>query len=64
MLQKGEHIDGIPNQLQVLLEKDEQAYTFFKTLSPSYKKGYCDWVGAAKAGSNQAVKGREGDAHT
>ncbi|HAH24460.1 MAG TPA: bacteriocin-protection protein [Prolixibacteraceae bacterium] len=48
MLQKGEHIDGIPGELQVLLDKDEQAYVFFKTLSQSYKKGYCDWVGAAK----------------
>ncbi|HEY3370422.1 MAG TPA: YdeI/OmpD-associated family protein [Prolixibacteraceae bacterium] len=48
MLQKGEHINGIPDELQVLLDKDEQAYNFYKTLSPSYMKGYCDWVGSAR----------------
>ena len=48
MLKKGEHIEGMPNELQVLLDKNEQAKTFFITLANSYKKGYCDWVGSAK----------------
>ena len=48
MLKKGEHIEGIPSELQVLLDQDEQAKTFFESLSKSYKQGYCDWVGSAK----------------
>lgn len=48
MLKKGEHIEGVPAELQVLLNKDKQANVFFETLSKSYKQGYCDWVGAAK----------------
>ncbi len=48
MLKKGEHIDGIPTELQQLLDKDKKANDFFETLSKSYKQGYCDWVGSAK----------------
>ena len=48
MLKKGEHIEGVPTELQILLDKDEQANSFFETLSKSYKQGYCDWVGSAK----------------
>ncbi len=48
MLPKGEYVEGIPTELQSLLEKDHQAKTFFETLAKSYKKGYCDWVGSAK----------------
>lgn len=48
MLKKGEHIEGVPVELQQLLDKDPQANTFFESLSPSYKRGYCDWVGSAK----------------
>jgi uncharacterized protein YdeI (YjbR/CyaY-like superfamily) len=48
MLERGEHIDGTPSELQVLLDKNEQAKTFFNTLSKSYRQGYCDWVGSAK----------------
>lgn len=48
MLQKGEHIEGVPAELQQLLDKDRQASDFFESLSPSYKRGYCDWVGSAK----------------
>lgn len=39
MLKKGEHIEGVPNELQLLLDKDKQANTFFETLTNSYNKG-------------------------
>jgi len=48
MLKKGEHIDGTPTELQELLKQDEEANTFFESLSKSYRQGYCDWVGSAK----------------
>ncbi len=48
MLKKGEHVEGVPAELQTLLDRDEQAHSFFKTLAPSYMQGYCDWVGSAK----------------
>jgi len=43
-----EQIEGVPAELQQLLDKDKEAKDFFETLSKSYKKGYCDWVGSAK----------------
>lgn len=48
MLKRGEHIKGVPSELQTLLDKDEKAKDFFETLSNSYKQGYCDWIGSAK----------------
>jgi len=48
MLKKGEHIEGTPAELQVLLDKNKEAKVFFESLSKSYKQGYCDWVGSAK----------------
>ena len=48
MLPKGEHINGVPLELQELMDKDQQAKIFFESLAKSYKKGYCDWVGSAK----------------
>ncbi|HWW41272.1 YdeI/OmpD-associated family protein [Pedobacter sp.] len=48
MLKKGEHIEGTPEELQLLIDQDVEAKTFFESLSKSYKQGYCDWVGAAK----------------
>lgn len=48
MLKKGEHIKGVPVELQALLDKDKKANTFFQTLTGSYQQGYCDWVGSAK----------------
>lgn len=56
MLKKGEHIEGIPAELQVLLDKDAEARTFFDSLSKSYKQGYCDWVGSAKQESTRVVR--------
>jgi uncharacterized protein YdeI (YjbR/CyaY-like superfamily) len=48
MLQPGQYIEEIPAELQVLLDADKEASDFFETLTKSYKKGYCDWVGSAK----------------
>ena len=48
MLQPGQHFEGIPTELQTLLDNDKEANNFFETLTKSYKKGYCDWVGSAK----------------
>lgn len=48
MQKKGEQIEGIPAELQTLLDKDKQATDFFGTLAKSYKQAYCNWVGSAK----------------
>ena len=56
MLKKGEHIDGTPAELQVLLDQDAEANTFFESLSKSYRQGYCDWVGSAKQEDTRKVR--------
>jgi len=56
MLKKGEHIDGTPAELQVLLDQDAEANEFFESLSKSYKQGYCDWVGSAKQEDTRKVR--------
>ncbi len=56
MLKKGEHIAGIPTELQVLLDQDAEASDFFESLSRSYKQGYCDWVGSAKQEETRRVR--------
>ena len=56
MLPKGEHIDGVPTELQKLLNKDKKAMAFFDALSKSYKQGYCDWVGSAKQETTREVR--------
>lgn len=48
MLKPGEKIEGIPAELQTLLDKTPEAMAFFDNLSKSYKMGYCDWVGSAR----------------
>ena len=56
MLKMGEHIAGIPTELQVLLETDSEAQAFFDSLSKSYQQGYCDWVGSAKQEETRKVR--------
>jgi uncharacterized protein YdeI (YjbR/CyaY-like superfamily) len=56
MLKKGEHIDGTPTELKVLLEADADATDFFEGLSKSYKQGYCDWVGSAKQEDTRKIR--------
>jgi len=56
MLKKGEHITGTPAELQLLLDKNSEEKAFFETLSASYKRGYCDWVGSAKQEETRKVR--------
>ena len=56
MLPKGEHIEGVPSELEVLLKKDKKANAFFESLAKSYKQGYCDWVGSAKQEATRQVR--------
>ena len=56
MLKKGEHIAGVPPELQQLLDGDSEARTFFETLAKSYKQGYCDWVRSAKQEATRKVR--------
>ncbi|RKR82498.1 bacteriocin resistance YdeI/OmpD-like protein [Mucilaginibacter gracilis] len=55
MLIKGEHIEGTPAELQVLLDQEANTTAFFESLSKSYKQGYCDWVGSAKQEDTRKV---------
>ena len=56
MMEKGNHIEGVPQELQTLLDNDKDAQDFFNTLSKSYKQGYCDWVGSAKQESTRQAR--------
>jgi uncharacterized protein YdeI (YjbR/CyaY-like superfamily) len=56
MLKKGEHIEGVPFELQKLINKDKKAKDFFEGLSKSYKQAYCDWVGSAKQEATRQVR--------
>jgi Uncharacterized protein conserved in bacteria len=56
MIEKGNHIDGVPEELQKLLDNDIQAQEFFNSLANSYKKGYCDWVGSAKQSATRQTR--------
>ncbi len=56
MLKKGEHIEGVPNELQSLLNQDKEANAFFESLARSHKQAYCDWVGSAKQEATRHVR--------
>jgi len=56
MLKKGEHIEGVPSELQELLDQDTEAKAFFESLTKGYKQGYCDWVGSAKQDETRKVR--------
>ena len=56
MLKKGEHVAGIPAELEELLTKDKAAKDFFDSLSRSYMQGYCDWVGSAKQEETRKIR--------
>jgi uncharacterized protein YdeI (YjbR/CyaY-like superfamily) len=56
MIKPGEHIEGTPAELQVLLDSDTDANEFFESLAKSYKQGYCDWVGSAKQETTRKVR--------
>jgi len=56
MLKKGEHIEGTPIELQILIDSNAEAKDFFECLSKSYKQSYCDWVGSAKSEDTRKVR--------
>lgn len=56
MLKKGEHIEGTPAELELLLSQDAEASAFFESLSKGYKQGYCDWVGSAKQEETRKIR--------
>ena len=56
MLKRGEHIAGIPPELEILLAQEPEARAFFDSLPKSYKQGYCDWVGSAKQEATRGVR--------
>lgn len=59
MLAKGEHIEGVPAELQALLTNDAKAKAFFESLSKSHKQGYCDWVGSAKQEATRKTRAKK-----
>jgi uncharacterized protein YdeI (YjbR/CyaY-like superfamily) len=56
MIKNGEQLTVIPQELQVLLDKNKDEKAFFETLANSYKKGYCDWVGSAKQEMTRQIR--------
>ena len=38
----------VPKELTEIFQNELGAKEFFESLSDSYKRGYCDWVGSAK----------------
>mgnify|MGYP000884166574 CR=1 FL=1 len=56
MMEKGSNTDKVPEELEKLLAADKTALEFFNSLSKSYKKGYCDWVGSAKQATTRQTR--------
>jgi len=56
MINENEHIMGVPSELQSLLTENKDEKAFFESLTPGYKKGYCDWVGSAKQDATRQVR--------
>ena len=46
----------MPSELAAILETDTDAKAFFESLSDGYKRGYCDWVGGAKAEATRQIR--------
>ncbi len=46
----------IPTELAAAMETDAEAKVFFEGLTDGYKRGYCDWVGAAKAETTRQTR--------
>jgi uncharacterized protein YdeI (YjbR/CyaY-like superfamily) len=38
----------VPAELKAVMDTDVEAREFFESLTDGYKRGYCNWVGAAK----------------
>ena len=46
----------IPDELAAVMETDNEAKTFFDSLTDGYKRGYCDWVGSAKQAATRQTR--------
>ena len=46
----------VPQELTAVLDGDAEAKVFFESLFDGYKRGYCDWVGGAKAEATRQVR--------
>ena len=49
----------IPEELLAVLNNEPEAKAFFDTLSDSYKRGYCDWVGGAKQQTTRETRAKK-----
>jgi len=56
MQKKGELFVGTPVELQVLLNLDAEASSFFESLSKGCKQFYCDWDGSAKQEETRKIR--------
>ena len=46
----------MPVELEMVLKADNEAKVFYDSLSDGYKRGYCDWVGGAKAEATRQIR--------
>jgi uncharacterized protein YdeI (YjbR/CyaY-like superfamily) len=46
----------VPDELLNILKNEDEARTFFESLSDGYKRGYCDWVGGAKQAATRKTR--------
>ena len=46
----------VPAELAEAMETDAEAKAFFESLTDGYKRGYCDWVGGAKAEATRQTR--------
>jgi len=46
----------IPKELSQVLETDQEAKSFFESLTDGYKRGYTDWIGSAKQAATRETR--------
>ena len=46
----------VPEELVNILIDEDEARTFFESLSAGYKRGYCNWVGGAKQSATRVLR--------
>jgi hypothetical protein len=46
----------VPEELTAVLSSDDEAQSFFDSLTDGYKRGYCDWVGGAKQAATRQTR--------
>ena len=55
-MQTSKGVPIVPSELAEVLKTDAEAKVFFESLSDGYKRGYCDWVGGAKAEATRQTR--------